>query len=183
MKKAIKTLAVISALSLVFSAFTACSITGDENPTETTVTTASTTEATTEQTTEEETTTEATETTTEAEVDTIETLLDLIKTFPVGTAGSSSKSVDIALRLINFAESCENTAEVETAVEKLEDTLSDREEAMFEEGFAEIDYVARKLIEGTDTYNGYLENTTAKYNKGNYSLEKYEAIFELISEI
>ena len=181
MKKAIKTTAIIAALSLVFSAFAACSKGTEE--TETTTTAPETTSQTTAEPTSEDTTASTTESTTEAEPDSIETVLNLIKSFPVGTAGSSAKSVDIALRLINFTESCEDTAALEAEIDKFEDTLNDRQEAMFEESFAEIDYVARKLINGTsDNYKNYLESSSAKYEKGNYSLEKYEAIFELISK-
>lgn len=181
MKKAIKTTAIIAALSLVFSAFAACSKGTEE--TETTATVATTSRIVTEPT-SEETTASTTESTTEVEQDSIETVLNLIKSFPVGTAGSSAKSVDIALRLINFTENCEDTAALEAEIDKFENTLDDRKEAMFEESFAEIDYVARKLINGTaDNYKNYLEASSAKYDKGNYSLDKYEAVFKLIADI
>lgn len=184
MKKAIKTTAVIAALSLVFSAFAACSKGTKEKETTTTTAPETTSQTTAEPTSEEENTASATESTTEAEPDSIETVLNLIKSFPVGTAGSSAKSVDVALRLINFTESCEDTAALEAEIDKFENTLDDRQEAMFEESFAEIDYVARKLINGTaDNYKNYLEASSAKYEKGNYSLDKYEAVFKLIADI
>ena len=188
MKKAIKATAILAALSLVFSAFTACSNGTKEKETTTTTTTApeTTSQTVAEQTSEAETTTttSATESTTETQSDSIETLLNLIKSFPIGTAGSSAKSVDIALRLINFTENCENAAALEAEIDKFEDTLNDSQEAMFEECFAEIDYVARKLIAGdTNSYNAYIGNSSVKYDKGNYSLEKYEAVFKLIADI
>lgn len=184
MKKAIKATAIIAALSLILSAFAACSTKQDD--TETTTTTESTSQSTTEETTEESTAESTTEETTTEAPETMESVLDLIKKFPVGTAGSSSKCVYIALKLINFTESAEITDETETDIERFSGRLSDREKAMFREGFTEIDYVARKLIEGkSDKYETFLAEAQSaeKYNKGNYSLEKYEAVFEMISKI
>ena len=184
MKKAIKVTAILAALSLVFSAFTACSIGTPVDTTTTTVPT-ETSQTTTEPSTEEFTTESTTEeTSTEAETCSIEEILKMIKTFPVGTAGSSAKCFDIALKLINFTESCDDTSALEAEIDKFSDTLSDRQKAMFEESFAEIDYVARKLIAGeSDNYKGYIESSSEKYDKGNYSLEKYEAVFKMLSDI
>lgn len=184
MKKAIKITAILAALALAFSMFTACS---KGSPDETTTTTVPTEASqTTSETSTEESTTESTteETLTEAETCSIEEILNMIKTFPVGTAGSSAKCFDIALKLINFTENCNDTAALKGEIDKFEETLSDRQKAMFEESFAEVDYVSRKLIAGeSDNYKGYIESSSEKYDKGNYSLEKYEAVFKIISNI
>lgn len=105
MSKAIKLAAIISSLAIVIASFSACSITFDGNDTTTVPTTTSNvyenepTDATAD-------TTEATQTTSAAEKqEKIEDIFAEIKDFQIGTAGSSSKAAELALRLIAFSAS------------------------------------------------------------------------------
>ena len=101
MEKALKTIAIVSAFALVISSFTACSLPfGTDDPT-TEVPTTELTEITEENTTAETETTP--ETTTEQEKqEKIEDIFADIKNFEIGTAGSSAKAAELALRLIAF---------------------------------------------------------------------------------
>lgn len=188
MKTALKLAATVAALTIVISSFSACSFPdfGKEQPTTTTTSyngydDESTTkkDKTTETTTEEATTEETT--VKKIEVESTETILNLIKDYPIGTAGSTGKSVEIALRLINFTENC-NADEVKPDIVKFKNNLSDMDKEMFAQCLDEIDYMAHKLLNGsTDTIKQYIEEINEKYDKGNYSTEKYEKIFDMIS--
>ena len=75
-----KIIAVISALVLIIATFCACEITFGGDKTTTTTTTTTTTSTTTT------TTTATTTTVTKIETDSLDTLLNLIKDYPIGTA-------------------------------------------------------------------------------------------------
>lgn len=187
MKSALKLAATITALTVAISSFSACSIFdgGNEPSSMTTPVTSYTGDSTekeekTEASTQEEPSTEES-TAEKIEVESTETILSLIKDYPIGTAGSTGKSVEIAIRLINFTENCDTDA-VKSEIEKYKDDLSDEEKEMFAQCFDEIDYMARKLLKGsTDTIKQYISETKEKYDKGNYSTEKYENIFKMLS--
>lgn len=189
MKSALKLAAAVAALTVVISSFSACNLfdSGKEQP--------STTEApftgyyeerttkkekTEEPSTEEPATEEAT-TEKKVEVESIETILNNIKDYPIGTAGSTGKSVELAIRLINYTENCD-ADEAKSDIEKFKSNLSDMDKEIFAQCLDEIDYMARKLLSGsTDTIKQYIKETSEKYDKGNYSTEKYEKIFGMIS--
>ena len=149
-------------------------------------TTTTTTEASTESTTEKSETT-ATQSTTQPtsknETISTETVLKLIKNFPIGTAGSTAKCVDIALNLLNFSQQDVKAEELQEECHSFYGELSTREKMMFEENLGEIDAAARGLIDGKSSLEKYAEDSGVKYDKGNYNLEKYEAVYNVISNI
>lgn len=187
MKSSVKITATVLSLLLAVISLSACSLKND-NGDNTTTTASDTTEVPSEIT--SESTTEATETTeaptttqTKVEKESIDTVLSLIRNFPVGTAGSTVKCVDIALRLMNFAQSCDDTDSVKTDCKHYFSELSSREKMMFEDNLLEIDAAARKLIEGGSSLDRYAEESDEKFDKGNYSLDKYETIYNIIKNV
>lgn len=188
MKKALKLAALTAALALVLSSFSACDI-FDKKPDTSTTAPVSTTEENgetlktddieKEETTEEEITEE--KTTEKVEVDSVDTVLNLIKDYPIGTAGSTAKSVDIAIRLINFTENNDDKDSAEADIKAFLSGLSDVEKEIFAQCLDEIDYMARKLLSGsTSSIKQYIEESSEKFDDGNYSTEKYEEIFDII---
>lgn len=187
MKSSVKIIATVLSLLLAVMSLSACSLKKD-NGDNTTTTASDTTEAPSEFT--SEITTEATETTeapttahTKIETESIETVLNLISDFPAGTAGSTVKCVDIALRLMNFAQSCEDTDSVKSDCRHYYSELSNREKMMFEDNLLEIDAAARKLIKGGSRLDNLAEESDEKFDKGNYSLDKYEKIYNIIKNV
>ncbi|MCQ2485577.1 MAG: hypothetical protein MJ168_09620 [Clostridia bacterium] len=189
MKSALKLAAAVAALTVVISSFSACNL-FDSDKEQPSTTEAPFTgyyeESTTRKENAEEPSTEepATEEATsekKVEVESIETILNNIKDYPIGTAGSTGKSVELAIRLINYTENCD-ADEAKSDIKKFKNNLSDMDKEIFAQCFDEIDYMARKLLSGsTDTIRQYIDETSEKYDKGNYSTEKYEKIFDIIS--
>lgn len=187
MKHSVKITAITLSILVALGSLTACSLIKDNGDTTTTTEATEETselnlEGTIVKTTAKETTTTTT-TETKVEKESIDTILNLIQNFPVGTAGSTAKSVDIALRLINFAEACDDTASVESDSEKYFETLTADKKMIFEENLFEIDAIARKLIDGNSSFESYIEQSSEDYDKGNYDLEKYEEIYEILKNI
>lgn len=184
MKSSVKITAVILSLTLAVLSFSACSLKKNDNNKTTTTTTA--TKTTAESTTEEsETTTtqSTTQPTSKDETISTETVLNLIKKFPLGTAGSTAKCVDVALNLLNFSQQEVKAEELQEECQSFYGKLSAREKMMFEENLGEIDAAARRLIDGKSSLEKYTEDSGVKYDKGNYNLEKYEAVYNIISNI
>ena len=172
-----KIITFIGVLVLIVSVLCACEITFGEEPT--TTTTTSTTTTTTEAETEPSTTT-----TTEKkiETDSLDTLLNLIKDFPLGTAGSSVKADNIAYRILNYTEySNFDINDVKNDYNNFLSTLSDTQKLIYEENFAEIDYVVRKIINDKDyaSLSGY---TAAPKDGERFSLLNYETLYDVIAK-
>lgn len=179
MKKS-RIITAVCVVVLILSTLCACEITFGEEPT-TTTTTTTTTATTQEQTTEKQTTT-----TTEkkVETDSLDTILNLIKDFPIGTAGSTSKAVNIAHRLVNFTEhSAFDINDVKQDYQNFLDTLSDTQKLLYEDNLAEIDYFARKIIKGEASNELSLSDYQAVPKKdGSFSLLSYETLYDVISK-
>ena len=179
MKKT-RIVAAVCVVILILSTLCACEITFGGEPT-TTTTTTTTTATASKQPTEPSTTT-----TTEKkiEMDSLDTILNLIKSFPIGTAGSTAKAVNIAHRLVNFTEhSGFDINDVKRDYENFLDTLSDTQKLIYEENFAEIDYFARKIINGENSNELSLSDYQAVPKKGGrFSLLSYETLYDVISK-
>ncbi|MBR3835812.1 MAG: hypothetical protein IKJ69_03380 [Clostridia bacterium] len=181
MKKS-RIIASVCVFILIISTLCACEITfGGESTTTTTTTTATTT---TTQAPGETTSTTTTTTEKKVETDSLDTILNLIKDFPMGTAGSSVKAANIANRLVNFTEhSGFDINEVKHDYENFLNTLSDTQKLIYEENLAEIDYIARKIIKGEDSHELSLSDYQATPKKdGKFSLISYETLYEVISK-
>ena len=174
MNKSVKIIAVISAFILIISTLCACEISFGEEPTTTTTTTTTT----------EEATTSATSTTTtekKIEVDSLDTILNLIKDYPIATAGSTTKAVQIALSLLNYSEHSKfDINDVKRDYQNFTDSLSDSQKLTYDENFIEIDYMARKIIEDPTFPSKYLADYTQSTEK--YTLINYETLIEVIAE-
>lgn len=185
MKSSIKITAVILSLTLAILSFSACSLKKNDDNKTTTTTTA--TETTAESITKESETTTTQSTTTQLaikdEIISTENVLKLIKNFPLGTAGSTAKCIDIALNLLNFSQQDIKAEELQEECQSFYGKLSAREKMMFEENLGEIDAAARGLIDEKSSLEKYAEDSGVKYDKGNYNLKKYEAVYNIISNI
>ena len=162
---------------LMLATLCACEITFGEEPTTTTTTT--TTAATTENTTEPSTTA-----TTElkVETDSLDTILNLIKDYPLGTAGSSVKADNIAYRILNFTEySSFDINDVKNDYNNFVDGLSDTQKLVYGENFAEIDYIVRKIIKEKD-YVSLSSYTAVPKDGESFSLLNYETLYDVISK-
>ena len=149
MAKALKTIAIVSVFALVISSFTACSLPfGTDDPT-TEVPTTELTEITEENTTAETETTS--ETTTEQEKqEKIEDIFADIKNFEIGTAGSSAKAAELALRLIAFSNSeLAESDTVEADIKALVDTLGENTDD-YGEALYQINSFAKKFFGGKE---------------------------------
>lgn len=178
MKHAIKLAAILAALTLTVSSFSACSSSGKDDPTSATASASEISETAADIT--EADITEEAATAAKIEIDSAETILNLIKKYPIGTAGSTAKSVDIAIRLVNFTENSD-ADDVKTDIEKFMENLSEEDAEMFAQCLDEIDYMAQKLLSGdTDSIKQYIEESKDEYDEGNYSTEKYEEILDII---
>lgn len=120
---------------------------------------------------------------TKVETDSMETLLNKIKDYPIGTAGSSYKCVDIAIRLINYTEyTDEKPPEMIATVKNFFSEMTNADKEQFEENFEEIDYTARLLISrDTDAVKDKIEASSEQY-ADHYSLTKYNAVYAIIDE-
>ena len=182
MEKALKTIAIVSAFALVISSFTACSLPfGTDDPT-TEVPTTELTEITEENTTAETETTP--ETTTEQEKqEKIEDIFADIKNFEIGTAGSSAKAAELALRLIAFsnselAESDTVEADIKTLVDTLGENTDDYGEALYQ-----INSFAKKFFGGKEKDVVQTAGDEDFSLEKEYSQDKYQKVFDLLNNI
>lgn len=174
MKKSTKIIAVISALIILFSTLCACQITFGDEQTTTTTTTSTTEEASAS-------TTSTTTTEKKIETDSLDTILNLIKDYPIATAGSTTKAVQIALSLLNFSEHSKfDINDVKRDYKNFTDGLSDSQKLTYEENFVEIDYMARKIISDPTFPSKYIADYTPSTEK--YTMDNYETLCEVITE-
>lgn len=182
MAKALKTIAIVSVFALVISSFTACSLPfGTDDPT-TEVPTTELTEITEENTTAETETTP--ETTTEQEKqEKIEDIFADIKNFEIGTAGSSAKAAELALRLIAFsnselAESDTIDADIKALVDTLGENTDDYGEALYQ-----INSFAKKFFGGKEKDVVQTAGDEDFSLEKEYSQDKYQKVFDLLNNI
>ena len=182
MAKALKTIAIVSVFALVISSFTACSLPfGTDAPT-TEVPTTELTEITEENTTAETETTP--ETTTEQEKqEKIEDIFADIKNFEIGTAGSSAKAAELALRLIAFsnselAESDTIDADIKALVDTLGENTDDYGEALYQ-----INSFAKKFFGGKEKDVVQTAGDEDFSLEKEYSQDKYQKVFDLLNNI
>ena len=182
MAKALKTIAIVSVFALVISSFTACSLPfGTDDPT-TEVPTTELTEITEENTTAETETTP--ETTTEQEKqETIEDIFADIKNFEIGTAGSSAKAAELALRLIAFsnselAESDTIEADIKALIDTLGENTDDYGEALYQ-----INSFAKKFFGGKEKDVVQTAGDEDFSLEKEYSQDKYQKVFDLLNNI
>ena len=182
MAKALKTIAIVSVFALVISSFTACSLPfGTDDPT-TEVPTTELTEITEENTTAETETTS--ETTTEQEKqEKIEDIFADIKNFEIGTAGSSAKAAELALRLIAFsnselAESDTIDADIKALVDTLGEKTDDYGEALYQ-----INSFAKKFFGGKEKDVVQTAGDEDFSLEKEYSQDKYQKVFDLLNNI
>lgn len=182
MAKALKTIAIVSVFALVISSFTACSLPfGTDDPT-TEVPTTELTEITEENTTAETETTP--EITTEQEKqEKIEDIFADIKNFEIGTAGSSAKAAELALRLIAFsnselAESDTIEADIKALVDTLGENTDDYGEALYQ-----INSFAKKFFGGKEKDVVQTAGDEDFSLEKEYSQDKYQKVFDLLNNI
>lgn len=176
MKKTAKVISIISIFVIIISTLCACQISFGNDQTTTTAPSTST-----ENTTTTSTTTSAIEN--KVETDSLDTILNLIKDCPIGTAGSTTKAVQIAVRLLNFTENSNyDLVEVKNDFKNFMNTLSDSQKVTYVENFIEIDYIARKIIEDPTFPEKYLNDYEDFSEDGKISLDNYETLYEVISE-
>lgn len=182
MAKALKTIAIVSVFALVISSFTACSLPfGTDDPT-TEVPTTELTEITEENTTAETETTP--EITTEQEKqEKIEDIFSDIKNFEIGTAGSSAKAAELALRLIAFSNSelAESDA-IEADIKALVDTLGENTDD-YGEALYQINSFAKKFFGGKEKDVVQTAGDEDFSLEKEYSQDKYQKVFDLLNNI
>ena len=182
MAKALKTIAIVSVFALVISSFTACSLPfGTDDPT-TEVPTTELTEITEENTTAETETTS--ETTTEQEKqENIEDIFSDIKNIEIGTAGSSAKAAELALRLIAFSNSeLAESDTVEADIKALVDTLGENTDD-YGEALYQINSFAKKFFGGKEKDVVQTAGDEDFSLEKEYSQDKYQKIFDLLNNI
>ena len=182
MAKALKTIAIVSVFALVISSFTACSLSfGTDDPT-TEVPTTELTEITEENTTAETETTS--ETTTEQEKqENIEDIFSDIKNFEIGTAGSSAKAAELALRLIAFSNSeLAESDTVEADIKALVDTLGENTDD-YGEALYQINSFAKKFFGGKEKDVVQTAGDEDFSLEKEYSQDKYQNVFDLLNNI
>ena len=180
MAKALKTIAIVSVFALVISSFTACSLPfGTDDPT-TEVPTTELTEITEENTTAETETTS--ETTTEQEKqENIEDIFADIKNFEIGTAGSSAKAAELALRLIAFSNSeLAESDTVEADIKALVDTLGENTDD-YGEALYQINSFAKKFFGGKEKDVVQTAGDEDFSLEKEYSQDKYQKVFDLLN--
>ena len=180
MAKALKTIAIVSVFALVISSFTACSLSfGTDDPT-TEVPTTELTEITEENTTAETETTS--ETTTEQEKqEKIEDIFADIKNFEIGTAGSSAKAAELALRLIAFSNSeLAESDTVEADIKALVDTLGENTDD-YGEALYQINSFAKKFFGGKEKDVVQTAGDEDFSLEKEYSQDKYQKVFDLLN--
>ena len=182
MAKALKTIAIVSVFALVISSFTACSLPfGTDDPT-TEVPTTELTEITEENTTAKTETTS--ETTTEQEKqEKIEDIFADIKNFEIGTAGSSAKAAELALRLIAFSNSeLAESDTVEADIKALVDTLGENTDD-YGEALYQINSFAKKFFGGKEKDVVQTAGDEDFSLEKEYSQDKYQKVFDLLNNI
>lgn len=182
MAKALKTIAIVSVFALVISSFTACSLPfGTDDPT-TEVPTTELTEITEENTTAETETTP--ETTTEQEKqEKIEDIFADIKNFEIGTAGSSAKAAELALRLIAFSNSeLAESDTVEADIKALVDTLGENTDD-YGEALYQINSFAKKFFGDKEKDVVQTAGDEDFSLEKEYSQDKYQKVFDLLNNI
>ncbi|MDD6462744.1 MAG: hypothetical protein PUF57_02080 [Clostridiaceae bacterium] len=182
MAKALKTIAIVSVFALVISSFNACSLPfGTEDPT-TEVPTTELTEITEENSTAETETTS--ETTTEQEKqEKIEDIFADIKNFEIGTAGSSAKAAELALRLIAFSNSeLAESDTVEADIKALVDTLGENTDD-YGEALYQINSFAKKFFGGKEKDVVQTAGDEDFSLEKEYSQDKYQKVFDLLNNI
>ncbi len=179
-----KIIAAIAVPVLMAAVFCACEVTkGEEKTSQTTASTASTSYTSEPVTDATSDTTTTTTTEVKVETDSLDTLLNLIKDYPIGTAGSTAKAIDIANRLLNFTQNSGfEISEVEKDYENFLATIDESQKMIYEENLAEIDYAAKKIIEDKDYPSKYLSDFTPVVEDGEISLSNYEAVYEIIAK-
>lgn len=183
MIKAIKTLAIISAFALIVSSLSACSLSFSKTESPTTTET-TTTEVQTEPTEVQTTTESETQSTTAApqeNVDTINDIFDGINSFEIGTAGSSAKAANLALRLIAFSNS--DIAQSESLVDevqKLVDTVTD--EDVYAEALYQVNSYAKKFFKGNQSDVIEIAGRDDFPLDKEYSQEKYQKIYNMLQK-
>lgn len=180
MAKALKTIAIVSVFALVISSFTACSLSfGTDAPT-TEVPTTELTEITEENTTAETETTP--EITTEQEKqEKIEDIFSDIKNFEIGTAGSSAKAAELALRLIAFSNSeLAESDTVEADIKALVDTLGENTDD-YGEALYQINSFAKKFFGGKEKDVVQTAGDEDFSLEKEYSQDKYQKVFDLLN--
>lgn len=183
MAKALKTAAVIAALALVISSFGACSFPfGDDTPT-TNVPAVTTTEKTTDS---ELTSNKPTSQTTTAAPENQEKLDDIftdIKNFEIGTAGSSAKAANLALRLIAFSSSDLAKAEnFEYEVKTLVDTIDSAKADDYTETLYQINLYAKKFFSGNEETVINTADISNFDTDKEYSQDSYDELYYLLSK-
>lgn len=121
------------------------------------------------------------EQTTEADIMSVENILNEIKYFPYGTAGSSAKGVKIAVDMINFAENSDaGDDKISDEFNAFKRNMSD---ARYEEYLDNL-YAVDEYI--NDLYNGENKDFTdslgykIQTEDGKFSLDKAQHLFELL---
>jgi hypothetical protein len=180
MKKTIKITALAVLITLIISVCCACEIefnNGENTTVPTTDSADSTTLSTSAGTTETEPTVDKVET------DSLETILNLIKDYPIGTAGSTMKAYEIAYRLLNFTQNSNyRIDDVTTDYNNFLSTLSDTQKLIYMDNLAEIDAVARNIINNPASLDNYLDSYEPISENGSISLSNYEALYTIISK-
>lgn len=183
MKKAFKLIAVLSAFAAMVSTFCACEMFAEkEEPSAAQiVVTAEDTTATQPQITRPDDS--ETSTTEKIEVDSLDTILNNIKDFPNGTAGSSTKAYQIAYKLLNFTENSNYTAnEAQQDYQNFISTLNEEEKEDYFMNFEEIDILARNIISNPALIDQHLEGYKPITEDGKLTLANYEALYAIISK-
>lgn len=184
MKKFSKIIGVISILAVIISVFCACDISFGEKET-TTEPSVMTDEHAEDEITQpvSDTTSTTTTTITKKETDSLDTILNNIKDFPLGTVGSVTKGYQIVYKLLNYTQNSEFTAdEAKQDYANFKADLSDTQKILYEENLFEIDYIARQVIENPELLSQHLENCEPISKDGKISLSNYEKLYEIISE-
>lgn len=183
MKNFSKLIAVVSVFAVILSVFCACEISFGEEKT-TSQTTTTTEEKITESLTQPSSTSTTTQTTVKKiETDSLDTILNNINDYPLGTAGSVTKGYHIVYKLLNYTQNSDfTTAEAKQDYENFKANLSDTQKTLYEENLYEIDYIARQVIENPEILNQYIENAEPISEDGKISLSDYEKLYEIISE-
>ncbi|MGN0548568.1 MAG: hypothetical protein ACI4IM_03130 [Acutalibacteraceae bacterium] len=180
MAKAIRTIAIVSVFALVISSFTACSLSfGTDDPT-TEPSTTEQTEITVENTTETEPETTSETTTEQEKQEKIEDIFADIKKFEIGTAGSSAKAAELALRLIAFsnselAESDTLEADIKALVDTLGENTDDYGEALYQ-----INSYAKKFFNGKEKDVVQTAGDEDFSLEKEYSQDKYQTVYNLL---
>lgn len=184
MKNTLKLIAVFSVFALIIGVFCACDINfGKEETTNapTVITAEDITQTKPDPTRPSELSSE--ESTEKIEIDSLDTILNNIIDYPMGTAGSSTKAYQIAYKLLNYTENSNFTiSEVQQDYQNFINSLSDTQRLVYEENLAEIDYYARDVIKNPSVLSQHLENFKPISESGEITLSNYEALYVIISK-